>query len=53
MARYAAKSSSTAAGMIYTGTISSDGATITGTWLPDLDRPDMADAAYDATMRRV
>ncbi|MEV0769586.1 hypothetical protein [Nocardia salmonicida] len=37
-------------GMTY---ISSDGATITGTWLPDPDRPDMADAAYDATMRRV
>lgn len=40
-------------GMTYTGTISSDGATITGTWLPDPDRPDMAGAAYDATMRRV
>lgn len=40
-------------GMTYTGTISADGAVITGTWLPDPDRPDMAEAAYDATMRRV
>jgi hypothetical protein len=40
-------------GMTYTGTISPDGATITGSWLPDPDRPDMADAAYDATMRRI
>ncbi len=40
-------------GMTYTGTIGADGATITGTWLPDPDRPDMAEAAYDATMRRV
>ncbi|MBW0272846.1 hypothetical protein ATM97_22415 [Nocardia sp. MH4] len=40
-------------GMTYTGTISTDGATITGTWLPDPDRPDMAEAAYDATMRRI
>ncbi|MGF0320955.1 hypothetical protein [Nocardia fluminea] len=40
-------------GMTYTGTISSDGVTITGAWSPDPDRPDMADAAYDATMRRV
>ncbi|WP_020667747.1 hypothetical protein [Amycolatopsis nigrescens] len=40
-------------GMTYTGTISPDGATITGTWLADPDRPDMADAAYDATMHRI
>ncbi|UGT54229.1 hypothetical protein [Nocardia asteroides] len=40
-------------GMTYTGTISADGTTITGTWLPDPDRPDMAEAAYDATMRRL
>ncbi|MBF6169860.1 DUF1579 domain-containing protein [Nocardia blacklockiae] len=40
-------------GMTYTGTISPDGATIAGTWRPDPDRPDMADAEYDATMRRV
>ncbi|WP_280298774.1 hypothetical protein [Nocardia neocaledoniensis] len=40
-------------GMTYTGTISADGTTITGSWLPDPDRPDMAAAAYDATMRRI
>lgn len=40
-------------GMTYTGTISPDRATITGSWVPDPDRPDMAEAAYDATMRRV
>lgn len=40
-------------GMTYTGTVSPDGATITGSWEPDLDRPDMADAAYVATMRRI
>jgi hypothetical protein len=40
-------------GMTYTGTISPDGETITGAWQPDPDRPDMADAAYDATMRRI
>jgi hypothetical protein len=40
-------------GMTYTGTVSPDGATITGTWRPDPDRPDMADFAYDATMRRI
>jgi hypothetical protein len=40
-------------GQTYTGTVSPDGATITGTWQPDPDRPDMADAAYDATMRRI
>ena len=40
-------------GMTYTGTVSSDGATITGAWEPDPDRPDMADAAYVATMRRI
>jgi hypothetical protein len=39
-------------GMTYTGTVSADGATITGSWQPDPDRPDMAGAAYDATMRR-
>ncbi|HEX3786468.1 MAG TPA: hypothetical protein VHW44_01285 [Pseudonocardiaceae bacterium] len=39
-------------GMTYTGTISADGATIIGSWQPDPDRPDMAPAAYDATMRR-
>ncbi|MEU4837690.1 hypothetical protein [Nocardia testacea] len=40
-------------GMTYTGTISPDGTTITGSWQPDPDHPDMADAAYDAVMRRV
>lgn len=40
-------------GMTYTGAISADGATIAGSWLPDPDRPDMAEAAYQATMRRV
>ncbi|MBB5918382.1 hypothetical protein BJY24_007294 [Nocardia transvalensis] len=40
-------------GMTYTGTISPDGATITGIWQPDPDRPDMAEAEYRATMRRV
>lgn len=40
-------------GMTYTGAISPDGATITGSWEPDPDRPDMAHAAYDATMRRL
>lgn len=40
-------------GMTYTGTISADGATITGTWLPDSDRPDMSNATYDSTMRRI
>jgi hypothetical protein len=40
-------------GMTYTGTVSPDGATITGSWQPDPDRPDMADAAYTATMRRI
>jgi hypothetical protein len=39
-------------GMTYTGTISADGATIEGDWEPDPDRPDMAEAAYHATMRR-
>jgi hypothetical protein len=39
-------------GMTYTGTVSADGATITGSWQPDPDRPDMAGAAYDATMHR-
>lgn len=40
-------------GMTYTGTISADGATITGAWQADADRPDMARAAYDATMYRI
>jgi hypothetical protein len=39
-------------GMTYTGTISADGTTIAGSWNPDPDRPDMAHAAYHATMRR-
>jgi len=39
-------------GMTYTGTISADGTTIAGTWRPDPDRPDMAEAEYQATMRR-
>ncbi len=39
-------------GMTFTGTVSPDGSSITGAWRADPDRPDMADAAYDATMRR-
>ena len=39
-------------GMTYTGTVSPDGSSITGAWRADPDRPDMANAAYDATMRR-
>jgi hypothetical protein len=39
-------------GMTYTGTVSTDGNTITGAWRADPDRPDMASAAYDAVMRR-
>lgn len=39
-------------GMTYTGTVSTDGNSITGAWRADPDRPDMQGAAYDATMRR-
>lgn len=39
-------------GMTYTGTISADGATISGRWRADPDRPDMVKAEYDAVMRR-
>jgi hypothetical protein len=40
-------------GMTYTGTISADGSTISGAWRGDADRPDMAHAAYDASMLRL
>jgi len=40
-------------GATYTGTISDDGTTIVGAWVPDPGQPVHPGSAYDATMRRV
>jgi len=40
-------------GATYSGTISEDGATITGRWQPDPGQPVEPGSAYDAVMRRV
>ena len=40
-------------GATYSGTISEDGATITGGWQPDPGQPVEPGSAYDAVMRRV
>jgi len=40
------------AGATYTGTISEDGSTITGSWQPDPGQPAHAGSAYDSTMVR-
>jgi hypothetical protein len=40
-------------GATYTGTISDDGNTIVGAWKADPDHPELKEADYDATMRRV
>ncbi|MDI3298346.1 MAG: DUF1579 domain-containing protein [Bacillota bacterium] len=41
------------AGATFTGTISADGTTITGSWNPDPGQPVHAGAAYEAVMRRI
>jgi hypothetical protein len=40
------------AGATYTGTISENGSTITGSWLPDPGQPAHPGSAYDSTMVR-
>jgi hypothetical protein len=40
-------------GATYHGTISADGATITGSWAPDPGQPVHAGSSYDAVMRRI
>jgi hypothetical protein len=40
-------------GMTYTGVISADRSTITGSWRADPDRQDMIEANYDAVLRRI